>query len=46
GNIEILEKTPVGEMIVILEGAATNIDQALNDLTHSDLTVMVLKRGV
>ena len=46
GNIEILEKTSVGEMIVILEGAATNIDQALNDLTHSDLTVMVLKRGV
>ena len=46
GNIEILEKTPVGEMIVILEGAATNIDQALNDLTHSVLTVMVLKRGV
>ncbi|BAH87239.1 methionine ABC transporter ATP-binding protein [Streptococcus mutans] len=46
GNIEILEKTPVGEMIVILEGAATNIDQALNDLKHSDLTVMVLKRGV
>ena len=46
GNIEILEKTPVGEMIVILEGAATNIDQALNDLTHSDLTVTVLKRGV
>ncbi|EMB55390.1 methionine ABC transporter ATP-binding protein [Streptococcus mutans] len=46
GNIEILEKTPVGEMIVILEGAATNIEQALNDLTHSDLTVMVLKRGV
>lgn len=46
GNIEILEKTPVGEMIVILEGAATNIDQALNDLKHSDLTVTVLKRGV
>ncbi|WP_019319797.1 methionine ABC transporter ATP-binding protein [Streptococcus mutans] len=46
GNIEILEKTPVGEMIVILEGAATNIEQALNDLTHSDLTVTVLKRGV
>ena len=46
GNIEILEKTPVGEMIVILEGAATNIDQALNDLTHSYLTVTVLKRGV
>lgn len=46
GNIEILEKTPVGEMIVILEGAATNIEQALNELKHSDLTVTVLKRGV
>ncbi|BAQ23503.1 methionine ABC transporter ATP-binding protein [Streptococcus troglodytae] len=46
GNIEILEKTPVGEMIVILEGAATNIEQALNELKYSDLTVTVLKRGV
>ncbi|MGT2750664.1 methionine ABC transporter ATP-binding protein [Streptococcus orisasini] len=45
GNIEILEATPVGEMIVILEGDAANIQQALDNLKSLDLTVTILKRG-
>ncbi|MGT2924923.1 methionine ABC transporter ATP-binding protein [Streptococcus caviae] len=45
GNIEILEATPVGEMIVILEGDAANIQQALDHLKSLDLTVTILKRG-
>lgn len=46
GNIEILDETPVGEMIVILDGQAHQLAAALATLESSDLQVTVLKRGV
>ncbi|EHJ52789.1 methionine ABC transporter ATP-binding protein [Streptococcus macacae] len=45
GNIEILESTPVGEMIIILDGEVSSIEQALSDLKNSDVKVTVLKKG-
>lgn len=46
GNIEILESTPVGEMIVVLDGTQENIRKAEDDLELSGVAVRVLKRGV
>lgn len=45
GNIEILDQTPVGEMVVVLDGATTSLEAAIRDLTASDLQVQILKRG-
>lgn len=45
GNIEILESTPVGEMIVVLDGTKESIVRAEEDLVASGVAVRVLKRG-
>lgn len=45
GNIEILESTPVGEMIVVLDGTKDSIVRAEEDLVISGVAVRVLKRG-
>lgn len=45
GNIEILESTPVGEMIVVLDGTKDSIVRAEEDLAASGVAVRVLKRG-
>lgn len=45
GNIEILDQTPVGEMILVLEGNQDNILAAEKALNASDVQVQILKRG-
>lgn len=46
GNIEILEETPVGEMIVVLDGNCQGLEAALQELKASNLQVKILKEGV
>ncbi len=45
GNIEILDQTPVGEMILVLEGNQDNILAAEKALNAADVQVQILKRG-
>lgn len=45
GNIEILDQTPVGEMILVLEGNQDNILAAEKALNAADVKVQILKRG-
>lgn len=45
GNIEILDQTPVGEMILVLEGNQDNILSAEKALNAADVQVQILKRG-
>ncbi|MCU9533015.1 methionine ABC transporter ATP-binding protein [Streptococcus sp. CSL10205-OR2] len=45
GNIEILDDTPVGEMIAILEGSEESLEKALSAINASNVTVDILKRG-
>lgn len=35
GNIEILEDTPVGEMVVVLEGQANNVEATASEFRTS-----------
>ncbi|HEL0566410.1 methionine ABC transporter ATP-binding protein [Streptococcus equi] len=45
GNIEILDQVPVGEMIVVFEGAAASIEAAEKVLHEAGVDVTILKRG-
>ncbi|HEL1062098.1 TPA: methionine ABC transporter ATP-binding protein [Streptococcus equi subsp. zooepidemicus] len=45
GNIEILDQVPVGEMIVVFEGAAASIEAAEKALYEAGVDVTILKRG-
>lgn len=45
GNIEILDNTPVGEMVVILSGKADNLIAAQNAIVAAGIEMTVLKRG-
>ncbi|AEJ26016.1 D-methionine transport system ATP-binding protein [Streptococcus equi subsp. zooepidemicus ATCC 35246] len=45
GNIEILDQVPVGEMIVVFEGAAASIEAAEKALHEAGVDVTLLKRG-
>ncbi|VTS37917.1 D-methionine transport system ATP-binding protein [Streptococcus pseudoporcinus] len=45
GNIEILDQTPVGEMILVLEGDAKNLALAEDALAKAGVDVTILKRG-
>lgn len=45
GNIEILDQVPVGEMIVVFEGAAASIEAAEKALHEAGVDVSILKRG-
>ncbi|MGT2666682.1 methionine ABC transporter ATP-binding protein [Streptococcus rifensis] len=44
-NIEILDDTPVGEMIVILSATDDKVDQATQALQEASVSVVVLKEG-
>ncbi|HEL0784931.1 TPA: methionine ABC transporter ATP-binding protein [Streptococcus equi subsp. zooepidemicus] len=44
GNIEILDQVPVGEMIVVFEGAAASIEAAEKALHEAGVDVTILKR--
>ena len=44
-NIDILDDTPVGELIVVLTGTESRLEQAKNALTASGVTVKILKGG-
>ena len=45
GNIEILDHTPVGELVVILTGETANLSAAQRDLKAAGVSVRVLKEG-
>ena len=45
GNIEILDHTPVGELVVILTGETANLSAAQRDLQAAGVSVRVLKEG-
>ncbi len=44
-NIEILDNTPVGEMVVILSGQGENVSHALADIEAANVEVILLKEG-
>lgn len=44
-NIEILENTPVGEMVVILSGVTENVQEALISIQQQNVEVTILKEG-
>ncbi|MDO4666659.1 MAG: methionine ABC transporter ATP-binding protein [Streptococcus sp.] len=46
GNIEILDHTPVGEMVVILSGETNNLLDAQQNLKNSGVELSILKKGV
>ncbi|MFV8211734.1 methionine ABC transporter ATP-binding protein [Streptococcus pluranimalium] len=46
GNIEILDHTPVGEMVVILSGTLDNLSAAQDAITKAGIELTILKRGV
>ncbi|HEM5990182.1 TPA: methionine ABC transporter ATP-binding protein [Streptococcus suis] len=43
GNIEILDHTPVGEMVVILSGEPSQLHRAIEAVTEARVEVMILK---
>lgn len=45
GNIEILENTPVGEMVAILSGEEAHMQEALAAITAANVQVTILKEG-
>lgn len=45
GNIEILDDTPVGEMIVVLSGETDALSAAQTAILEADIDLTVLKRG-
>ena len=45
GNIEILDHTPVGELVVILSGEADNLSAVQRDLQAAGVSVRILKEG-
>lgn len=45
GNIEILDNTPVGEMVVILSGTLDNLSAAQEAITAAGIHLTILKRG-
>ncbi len=44
-NIEILDDTPVGEMVVILSGQLENVEAALAEIKTANVEVAILKEG-
>ncbi|MGT2729009.1 methionine ABC transporter ATP-binding protein [Streptococcus phocae subsp. salmonis] len=46
GNINILDHVPVGELVVVFEGTASNIQSAEKALHEAGVEVSILKRGV
>ena len=44
-NIEILDNTPVGEMVVILSGVTENVQEALTSIQQQNVEVTILKEG-
>lgn len=45
GNIEILDNTPVGELIVVLSGEPSELAAAQDALSESGIGIKILKRG-
>lgn len=45
GNIEILDDTPVGELIVVLSGELSRLEEAQTALLEAGVGIKVLKRG-
>ncbi|MGT2832708.1 methionine ABC transporter ATP-binding protein [Streptococcus halotolerans] len=45
GNIEILDNTPVGEMVVILSGALDSLSAAQEAIASAGIHLTILKRG-
>ena len=45
GNIEILDHTPVGELIVILSGTPESLSKAHAGLKESGVGIKILKEG-
>lgn len=45
GNIEILDHTPVGELVVILSGNAANLASVQKDLEAAGVLLRILKEG-
>lgn len=45
GNIEILDHTPVGELIVILSGTPESLNKAHAGLKNSGVAIKILKEG-
>lgn len=45
GNIEILDNTPVGELIVVLSGEPTELEAAQQAIVEAGVGIKVLKRG-
>ncbi|MBM7643569.1 methionine ABC transporter ATP-binding protein [Streptococcus loxodontisalivarius] len=46
GNIEILDNTPVGEMVVVLTGQVDDLVAAQTAISEAGIELTVLKRGV
>ena len=45
GNIEILDNTPVGELVVILSGENQNLETAKTELENAGVAVTIVKDG-
>ena len=45
GNIEILDHTPVGELVVILSGETQNLETAKSELENAGVSVTIVKDG-
>jgi len=45
GNIEILDNTPVGELVVILSGETQNLETAKAELENAGVSVTIVKDG-
>ena len=45
GNIEILDNTPVGELVVILSGENENLETAKAELENAGVSVTIVKDG-
>ncbi|KRN29322.1 ABC-type metal ion transport system, ATPase component [Lactobacillus selangorensis] len=44
GNIEILQQTPIGHLVVVLSGTPDHLDDALENLRTDQVTVEILKQ--
>ena len=45
GNIEILDNTPVGELVVVLSGQPDALEAAQQAILEAGVALTVLKRG-
>ena len=45
GNIEILDNTPVGELVVVLSGQLDALEAAQQAILEAGVALTVLKRG-